>query len=276
MTLEMRFSAATYARNFLEERLQELKRKLEASEKQLIEYAQKAGIVDVDNKQPQVVAEIQAAQNAYAAAVTTRVALEETRHQTQGDGVDALPQVMSDPLIQAARVRLAQLRATYQDKLTAVGPASPVVVALKAEMGAAEMDIRNQINLIKASINDQYNAAVVNQKAQGDQLVRLKAAALDLRGRSVDYTILSREVDTNRALYDGLLQQYQQLGVASGAETNNVSVLDRALLPGAARFPLAVQESIFGACSWFGGRGGRDLVDRSPRRHLQDAGRYGG
>ena len=42
----------------------------------------------------------------------------------------------------------------------------------------------NQINLIKASINDQYNAAVVNEKALGDQLVRLKAAALDLRGRS--------------------------------------------------------------------------------------------
>lgn len=233
MTLDMRFSASTYARDFLEERLQELKSKLEASERQLIEYAQKEGIVDADNKQPQGVAEIQAAQTTYAAAVTTRVALEETRHQTQGDGVAALPQVMSDPLIQAARVRLAQLRATYQDKLTAVGPASPVVVALKAEIGAAEMDIRNQINLIKASINDQYNAAVVNEKALGDQLVRLKAAALDLRGRSVDYAMLSREVDTNKALYDGLLQQYQQLGVARDAETNNVSVLDRALLPGA-------------------------------------------
>jgi len=45
MTLDMRFSASVYARHFLEERLQELKVKLEASEKQLIEYAQKEGIV---------------------------------------------------------------------------------------------------------------------------------------------------------------------------------------------------------------------------------------
>src|SRR5208282_2323031 len=49
--------------------------------------------------------------------------------------------------------------------------------------------------------------------------------------------ILMREVDTNRSLYDGVLQQYRELGVASDAEVNNVSVLDRAQLPGAPTSP---------------------------------------
>ena len=237
MTLDMRFSASNYARNFLDERLQELKLKLETSEKQLIQYAQKEGIIDVDNKQPQVMTELQSVQNAYSSAVTTRVTLEQTSQQAQTDGGMALPQVMSDGLIQAARGKLAQLRATYQDRLTVLKPGFPEMIALQTQINATERDIRNQINLIKNSIKAQYDAAVADQKALGDKLAQLKAEALDLRGRSVDYTILLREVDTNRSLYDGLLQQFRQLGVASNVDTNNVSVLDRAQLPYAPDLP---------------------------------------
>ena len=68
-----------------------------------------------------------------------------------------------------------------------------------------------------------------------------------MRQRSVDYTILKREVDTNRTLYDGLLQQYRQLGVASDAQSNNVSVVDRALLPGEPDSPSLVNNLMIAA-----------------------------
>ena len=276
MTLDMRFSASNYARHFLEERLQELKVKLETSEKQLIEYAQKEGIVDVDNKQPQVMTELQGVQNAYSQAVTTRLLLAEAWNQAQADGGNSLPQVMSDSIIQAARGKLSQLRANYQDRLTVVKPDFPEMIALRSQISEAEKDIRNQISLIKNSIKSQYDAALANEKALGDKLAELKAKALDLRGRSVDYTILLREVDTNRSLYDGLLQQFRQLGVASDADSNNVSILDRAQMPFMPDFALPSQELdrsfVFRIC---GGRG-RSLDHRNPGRHIQDAGGHGG
>ena len=231
MTLDIRFSASNYARHFLEERLQELKVKLQTSEKQLIEYAQKEGIVDVDNKQPQVLTELQGVQNAYSQAVTSRLLLAEAWNQTQADGGNSLPQVMSDSIIQAARSKLSQLRANYQDRLTVVKPDFPEMIALRSQISETEKDIRNQIGLIKNSIKSQYDAALANEKALSDKLAELKEKALDLRGRSVGYTILLREVDTNRSLYDGLLQQFRQLGVASDADSNNVSLLDRAQMP---------------------------------------------
>ena len=73
LTLDMRDAATTHARNFLQERLDELRLKLEESEKQLIQYARKEGIVDVDNKQPQVATELQTVQAAYSNAVTARI-----------------------------------------------------------------------------------------------------------------------------------------------------------------------------------------------------------
>ena len=101
LTLDMRDAATTHARNFLQERLDELRLKLEESEKQLIQYARKEGIVDVDNKQPQVSTELQTVQAAYSSAVTARIQLEETWRQAQADDVNSLPQVMSDALIQS-------------------------------------------------------------------------------------------------------------------------------------------------------------------------------
>lgn len=56
---------------------------------------------------------------------------------------------------------------------------------------------------------------------------------LDLRGRSIQYAILQREVDTNRALYDALLQRYKEIGVAGGIGAAPVSIVDSAEVPNA-------------------------------------------
>lgn len=64
------------------------------------------------------------------------------------------------------------------------------------------------------------------------QIAALRTQALDVDGRSIQYNILKREVDTNRQLYDGLLQRYKEVGVAGDVRANNISIIDRAEVPG--------------------------------------------
>ena len=59
----------------------------------------------------------------------------------------------------------------------------------------------------------------------------LKSQLLGEQGRSIQYNIIQRDVDTNRALYDALLQRYKEVGIAGGVGTNNISIVDRALPP---------------------------------------------
>src|SRR3546814_3884885 len=40
-----------------------------------------------------------------------------------------------------------------------------------------------------------------------------------------------READTNRTLYDGLLQRYKEVSAAAGITASNVSVVDEAAVP---------------------------------------------
>jgi capsular exopolysaccharide synthesis family protein len=77
----------------------------------------------------------------------------------------------------------------------------------------------------------EYQAALTAERALQGRVAGLKGQVLDLRGRSIQYNILQREVDTNRALYDALLQRYKEIGVAGGIGAAPVSIVDRANVP---------------------------------------------
>ena len=64
-----------------------------------------------------------------------------------------------------------------------------------------------------------------------EKLTDAKQQLLALQGRNIPSSILKREVDTNRTLYDGLLQRLKEVGVAGGVGSNNISVVDKAKVP---------------------------------------------
>lgn len=95
-TLDRRFGASQHARNFLDERLQQLKIKLQDSEKQLIAYAQREGIVEIDDKKQSINPILAGLQGALSTAVTERVKAEQFWLQVQAiDGLE-LPQILND------------------------------------------------------------------------------------------------------------------------------------------------------------------------------------
>jgi capsular exopolysaccharide synthesis family protein len=91
--------------------------------------------------------------------------------------------------------------------------------------------IKTLANDIKSSIHDQYLTAVDQEQSLENQVAQLKGATLAEQDRSVRYNILAREADTNRTLYDGLLQRYKEVSAESGVTTNNISIIDRADAP---------------------------------------------
>jgi uncharacterized protein involved in exopolysaccharide biosynthesis len=230
-TLDRRFGASQHARNFLDERLQQLKIKLQDSEKQLIVYAQQQGIVEIDAKTPVANATLVGLQKSLSEAVTERLKFEQLWIQAQGiDGLE-LPQAQADRVIQSSRERLAQLLANYQDKLSVLKPAFPEMLALRAQITEVERQIRSHVDMVKEAIRSQFEAARAQEQAIQEKLDEVKAEVLEARGRSIEFTILAREVDTARTLYDGLLQQFRELGVSGDVDTNNISIIDRAEIP---------------------------------------------
>ena len=231
-SLDRRYDATSYARKFLEDRIAQLKVKLQDSEKQLVKYAELQGIINFDNNQSLEATDLQAINAKLADAHNARLEAEAKWKQAQtADGM-GLKEILENPSIQELMGSRAKMSAEYQQKLTVFKPAFPDMVSLRGQIKETERQISAEVQAIKDSIKAQYFAAKDQEDALRAQLETTKEAVTDQRSRSIQYNILQREVDTNRTLYDGLLQRYKEIGVSGAVGANNVSIIDQAQKPG--------------------------------------------
>jgi succinoglycan biosynthesis transport protein ExoP len=231
VNLERRYESSAYARRFLEERLEQLKVKLADSEKELVAYAQQQRIVGTGDTQTLAATNLASANDALSKATAERLKKEQVWQQVQTTTGLALPQIMQSAAIETMRAKQVELSAEYKDKLSFFKPAFPEMRQIQAQIDELDRQIAAEVALIKESAKAEYDASVAGERSLAKLVEDLKAEVTDFRNRNIQYTILQREVDTNRSLYEGLLQRYKEIGVAGGIGVNNVSVVDAAERP---------------------------------------------
>jgi polysaccharide biosynthesis transport protein len=235
--LDRRFDATSYARKFLEERLQQLKGKLEESERTLVKYAEEQGIIRLDNNKNLSATDLEATNIKLAEVRSERTKKELLWKQAQAANGLGLKEILDSDAVKSNRKLRTELAAEYQQKLAIFKPAFPTMIELRNQIKELDRQIQSEIESIKSSIEAQYLAAKEEEEQLTAQLENTKVDVVDQRNRSIQYNILQREVDTNRSLYDGLLQRYKEIGVAGGVGTNNISVVDKAATPLLPRSP---------------------------------------
>ncbi len=236
--LERRLQASTFATQYLSDRLTQLKQRLQDSEKNFVVFAGQEKIVSVGEGKPSLPAQNLGELNALLASTQqARIKSEAAWSQARyGSGL-ALPQVVASPLIQNLVQTRGQLAAEYQQKLSTFKSDYPEMLRLNSQLTEVGRQINAQVANIRASIKAEYDAAGLQEKMLEARIEQLKGDELDLQDRSIRYNMLKREVDTNRQLYDGLLQRFKEIGVAGNVGANNISVIDSADVPGKAHSP---------------------------------------
>lgn len=245
--LDRRFEATAYARKFLEERLQQLKAKLEDSEKQLAKYAQDQGIIKLDDNKDLTASDLQSINEKLGEVRAERVKKELLWQQAQQTDGLGLKDILDSDTIKDNRKLRSELAADYQQKLAIYKPGFPAMVQLQSQIKELDRQLSSEVATIKKSIQADFLAAKAEEETLQARLDQGKLLVADQRNRSIKYNILQREVDTNRTLYDGLLQRYKEIGVAGGVGTNNISVVDRAVLPTVPRSPILLLNLALGA-----------------------------
>jgi capsular exopolysaccharide synthesis family protein len=239
--LERKYDASSYARQFLEQRIAELKTKLEDSERQLVAYATQQRIITLteggSNNQPEQQESLDASDlGAFNAALVqakaNRIQAEVRWRATQTNSGLSVPEIIADPTIQTLRQSKASLTAQYQNQLKTFKPDYPDMLQLKGQINQIDQEIQAAADTIRNSLKTQYLTDSRLEDALEGKVDQLKGSVLNLRTREIQYNILQREVDTNRTLYEGLLQRYKEIGVAGGLSDNNISIVDRAIPPG--------------------------------------------
>lgn len=230
--LERRFGASSYAKDYLEGQLKQVKARLEESERQLVAYAQKEALVSSVEGQSLAGRNLSDLNSALAEAQSQRIRAQARWNEARAASGAALPaDMLATSIIRTLQEQRAVLQSQYQQKLGVFKPDYPEMRQLQGQIDEVDKQVRRELDNIRASVKAEYSAAASQERLLLAQLDRLRTDALEVDGRSIKYNILKREVDTNRELYDGLLQRYKQVGVAGDVRANNISIVDPAQVP---------------------------------------------
>jgi len=237
-TLERRFNATRYARNFLEQRLEQTRASLNASERILVGYAARQGIINLPTGAPAgvsgstperpIAADDLAAINQERARATGERIVAQSRAQATGGEVS---EALQNPAISGLRQRRAELAAEYARMMVQFEPQYPPAVALQDQLTQIDRAITREETRVRSTLQATYRATVQRENDLTGRVDQLKSGLLDLRRRSIQYNIYQRDVDTNRQLYDALLQRYKEIGTAGGVGVTNIAVVDPAQVP---------------------------------------------
>lgn len=239
-TLARRFDATAYARRFLEERLAQLRTRLEASERAQVGYAERENIINIQQttgagpnsgggqttERPIVADDLVALNLERTRATAERIAAESRLN----NGAPVTEQLTNDAITQLRR-RRAELQADYASMMTRFEPGYPAAVATREQIGQLDQSIAREEARVRSALRGNYEASASRERQLSARVEELKSDVIDMRRRSIQYNIYQRDVDANRELYNGLLQRYKEIGVAGGIGVNNVSIVDPASAP---------------------------------------------
>ncbi len=236
---EKRFGDTQLARDQLERQLAELRVALEESEAELAAYASENEIVVLNSSATETgeqqarqetlsTSQLSALNQALIAAslrrIEARSALDAERSAAEADSAASL------------RSRRAEAQAQLANLRTSLGPANPRVQALEAEIESLERSISSEGGVMNSARQATYESALREESELRERFNAARGRYLAEQNLGTEYGILRREVDTNRELYDALLQRYTELGVGE-AGSNNMTLIERATPPGSPSGP---------------------------------------
>lgn len=278
--LQRRFDSSAYAREFISGQLSEARAKLERSERELNAYARDAGLIrdrDASSGSGQSgklgssvtttsLLEVNSAANQAQAA---RIAAEgRWRLISVGNALNS-PDVLANPAISQLLAERAKEMAELEKQRANHLEDYPAVQQLKAQVGVIDAQIQNVARSIRASVKQQYDAAVEAEQSLKRQVAELKGSSLAEQDQLVQYRLLEREADTNRTVYEGLLQRYKELNAAAGISSSNISIIDTAVPPIRPSSPNLFRNLLLALIVGFGSAAGfvylRTLLDDSVR-----------
>lgn len=243
--LERKIQATAYGRNLLQRQLALQKEKLDQSQRQLVAYASAQQIITLpaqaggdgktSSERSIVVDDLAALNSALAQATTERIQAQARYEQTGRSG--ASTEALRNLAINSLRQRRAELAADYQKLMVQFEPGYPAARALQSQIDQLDRSIAREESRVTGSQLADYREAREREQALQQKVNQLKSRYLDVRRRSIQYNIYQQEVDTNRALYDGLLQRFKEIGVAGGVGVNNIAIVDTADVPQRASSP---------------------------------------
>jgi len=243
--LDYRFLSSKEASDWLNEQLATERKKLEASEQALQRYREKGDAVALEDSQNIVVQRLAALNAAYTQARTERIEKEALYNQLrslQNDrgALDTFPAILSNAFIQQLKSQVADLQRQKAQMSERLGEKHPEMIKLNSAIENAEAKLQGELGKVVQSVRNEFLSAQSQEKSLSGELEAQKAGALALNRKGIEYGVLRRDADSNKQIYEALLQRAKETGISGELKASNIRVVDEAEVP---RWPIRPNKS---------------------------------
>jgi len=231
-TMQRRFAAGTQARNFLEDQLAEMRIQLERADQALLDFAQRNQVADLEQRIEMATSTLNDLNTRLSEVETELVRLGSYKNMIERGQAADINLINESDEIRALRQQRAQMATEYASLSQRFKDDYPTLVELRNQMDTVSDQIAEERTLAIRGILSRHNMLTAEADSLRDAIETRESSILALNQQGVQYNILKRDFETNRELYDGLLQRMKEIGVAAGVQENNIAVIDEALPPG--------------------------------------------
>jgi capsular exopolysaccharide synthesis family protein len=234
--MESKFATSKDAADFLSEKLSEQRKALEASEAALQAYKEKNGTVSVaDSASNIVVARLSDLNTALTKAKTDRINKEALYNQLKsaegGGALDTYPAVLANEYIQKLKADLADLQRQQAQLAQRYDVRHPEMIKARGAIESADAKLKGELAKVVDSVKNEYQAALSQEQSLQQALNSQKTEALSQNRKGIEYGVLLREVDSNKQIYESLMQKTKETGISSDLRASNIRIVDPAEVP---------------------------------------------
>lgn len=226
-----RFEAATQASNWMAGQLNEMKIKVENAEDARLEYERENQIWTIDEKSDISTQKLAELEKQMTEAQADRINKEAVYQLAQSGNYDAIAAVRESAVIQDILKQQTTLSALYTDAVSQYGPRFPKVLRIQAQLKDLDQLIAREKLNIGNQVEADYRGSRQRELLLKEAFDEQKAEVNQTAEKLVQYSILKREADTNKQLYDGMLQKLKEAGITAGLRSSNIRIVDPALIP---------------------------------------------
>lgn len=225
------FQASSQISEFLANQLKELQAKVEESQGKLIDYQKQNGIFGLDDKQNIVTAKLDDLNRLLTAAEAERVQKEVNYRLARSGQPELIAKLDPDNLVTKLRGQQADLESQIALASVQLGSANPKMQELTNQLAQVKQSIAAEIKRISDRITYDYESSAGRERMLRGALEEQKQVANTLNANAIQSNILKHEFETNRQLYENLLQKQKELAISSSLKSSNLWVVDPARPP---------------------------------------------
>jgi capsular exopolysaccharide synthesis family protein len=235
-TLEMKMETTRRTLDWMSEKAEQERNKLEATELRLQDYVRKNDLVTLEDRLTVIPETLAAISTQLVSAQSNREMLEARYHKVRDladrpDAVESILSVTNGSTLQILRDQILKAEQNIRELSDKYGAKHPSMIKVKGDLEILQQKKLQEVQRLIDSTRSEYELAVSDERNLRRQFERTKAEAQTLNEKFVQYQSFSREKKANQYVYDSLLLKMTEQDITGENQPVNMWIVENAMVP---------------------------------------------